>query len=459
MITRLLNSGAIASPSVLIIPVTLLLLPLLLKETGTEFIGKLLFLNTLIGASQILSFGSEKKLLLEMIENEHRISLTRALYIAFTPCVFILAVSASLIALTLHYSHQFLFVDYIYLILIGALQQVVFLVARSVLYSLGLFRFNAQQTLLHSSMVYIAPLILLNTSDYNSHPFLLWSVVASKTIIALYCTLIAFKKYPKTSTNQVEKIHFSDIYTKGKWMGISTSIFLLFESVERYFIQSFLGMSAVAIYAIPIQITQKMAVLPVSLSQAIYAEKNKLSPQNYLKEIRLISLISWPPMVLSAVFGTQLLQLWLGAAYDHKMIDILIIGLAAFTFWGVSHILSTLGEIQNNPMKFALVDVFGLLIYVSIIILANESLNIFHFSMLLLFREVNTFALKLLLLKIPAKRAKGIILNMGVLLATSICFLHVDGQISVAIAVFSSLFLIAFNFNFIRDVFSNSYAS
>ena len=141
------------------------------------------------------------------------------------------------------------------------------------------------------------------------------------------------------------------------------------------------------------------------------------------------------------------------------MLDILVIGLVAFTFWGINHILSTLGKIQNKSMKFALTDLFSLLIYVSVVILENEHFNLFHFLMLLLFREVNNFALKLLFLKFSPKRTNAIILNMGIILTGSICFLYADNQTSITVALAISLFLLALNFSFFKGFFSDSHES
>ena len=95
------NTLIISLPSVLVIPVTLISVPILLDKLGTELLGDLILINTLFYFSQIILFGTDKVLSRILIEKQFSYHYWSIFTFSFLPFFAFLVVLFGVCALLL----------------------------------------------------------------------------------------------------------------------------------------------------------------------------------------------------------------------------------------------------------------------------------------------------------------------------------------------------------------------
>ena len=219
------------------------------------------------------------------------------------------------------------------------------IVQRSILQANEKFSTLGMANLGYMSAVQYMPLlvILIAPGNANITSFLCGVLVAR----VLVTTVLFFpsRHHVKNLTFQ-QTVFFVQLFHYGKWMGVNQSIQIIFDGADRYLLSLFSTPSAVALYAIPLQVNQKLAVLPVAMAQVVFnrsVTSNKIQSNKYLAD--LVAVAPFCAIIFLCVCN-PLFELWLGQQFDNK-----ILTLAALLFIAViltSHNFITTSILESS---------------------------------------------------------------------------------------------------------------
>jgi O-antigen/teichoic acid export membrane protein len=154
----------------------------------------------------------------------------------------------------------------------------------------------------------------------------------------------------------------------GGWITVSAIIGPLMVTADRFGIGAILGATAVATYTIPFQLAQRVSVLPVALSNAIFP---KLSAQSSLEHtqsmaregVRILAALMTPPVAAGVFFMNPFLHLWLGRDFATAGTAVGQLALVGWWLNGVATMPLALLHARSRPRVTAIVHTCELLPY------------------------------------------------------------------------------------------------
>jgi O-antigen/teichoic acid export membrane protein len=154
---------------------------------------------------------------------------------------------------------------------------------------------------------------------WKSGPNLVWLLAAAVMARVIGALGLAFRCWQELVRGQRISPHRSEIVTLmkyGGWVNL-TSIFgpVLF-MIDRFVIGALIGASAVTSYTVPVQLGQRMTILPAALTTALFPRLSASRPeeQRALAERAMLSLsgLIAAPFVAAVFLIGPFLQLWVG---------------------------------------------------------------------------------------------------------------------------------------------------
>jgi O-antigen/teichoic acid export membrane protein len=154
----------------------------------------------------------------------------------------------------------------------------------------------------------------------------------------------------------------------GGWVSLSQVIGPLFLYVDRLMIASFMALSAVAYYTVPQETVNRMLILPLSLTSALYPilsgwstgmRGSEYAGAMYTRAVKYVAVLILPLAVLLFVFSREVLMVWMGEEFSGHgafAMQILLVGLL---FNAVAQIPVTALHAYGRPdlpAKFNLVE-------------------------------------------------------------------------------------------------------
>jgi len=154
----------------------------------------------------------------------------------------------------------------------------------------------------------------------------------------------------------------------GGWVSLSQATGPLFLYVDRLMIATFMALPAVAYYTVPQETVSRMLILPLSMTAALYPvlsgwstgmKGSELAGAAYARAVKYVALLILPPAVLLFGFSQEILRAWMGAEFaghGSLPLQILLVGLL---FNAVSQIPVTALHAYGRPdlpAKFNLVE-------------------------------------------------------------------------------------------------------
>ena len=410
----------LASPSVFSIPLTLISVPLCLSSIGTASYGILILLFLLQNQCHVLLFGAEKNLIRLIIQKRTTPdNLVATMLIAFLYGVCFVAIAAILVLFLGGIDYLPLSNTTFSLLLAGIPVHLLWTVQRSILQAKEKFNTLGWASLGYMSAVQYVPLLVIlvvpETANINSFLCGLFAVRLTVTAMLFFPFVNQMKK-PKFQ----QTVFFVQLFHYGKWMGINQTIQIIFDGADRYLLGLFSTSSAIALYAIPMQVTQKLAVLPVAMAQIVFnrsVTSDKRQSDTYLKD-----LIAVAPLFAMTFFCVckPLFDLWLGQHFDNDILVLAALLFVAVIFTGLNFISASILESSGRARQLARYDLTAMLPLLIIMASLTYKFGATGTAVALIMKEATFFVLRLLILR-PLRSLLITILLSLTFMAVSVC--------------------------------------
>lgn len=159
---------------------------------------------------------------------------------------------------------------------------------------------------------------------------------------------------------------------------------LLVQHLDRLLVALFLSAGTVAFYAVPLDLAQKLLVVPSNVSLAFYpaacaaAAPSERSTFYFLYErtSRAVAVATFPLAMVLVVFAGPILSFWVGPAVAARSADLLRVLAAAYALMALTAIPSNAADALNRPEISARYSIAGLAINVTLAVILIPRLGI-----------------------------------------------------------------------------------
>lgn len=385
MLKKIINNSLITSlPSVLSLFLSLISVPIFLREIGLQNYGEYIFMHLLTSLGLVLNFGVGKLLIVNSINEKENLFYNA---IIVTLCI---SIGVFLTNYIIFLSLKILNLKLIFITL-GICLTIIYYTVESNLILKKKFKLLSIFNFLFFAFSLNAPIIIIIFSElnYNVSQVFIISLLIKFGFLLLFLffeiiflkkrRLINFKKY-------LENLKY------GIWYSGSNILLMSYAYLDKYFIKFYLSSSALAIYSIPQQICGKINILSKAISTVYLPEiKYKKSHVSYNKVINIYFFIFFPILLISFNFFDELLIFWLKENYNVKIYSLTKIFALVYFFNSFSEIIIAEFEATKKIDKITKIEalifpVFLILLFSIFITYKNEN-TIFNVAYFLLLKE------------------------------------------------------------------------
>ncbi len=165
----------------------------------------------------------------------------------------------------------------------------------------------------------------------------------------------------------------------GGWVTLSSLIWPVITSLDRFMIGAFLTMSAVSFYSAPYEVVTRLGVIPGSLGMTLFPAFSVLNGREnaaegsrvFIRSTKYLFLVLAPLSIFLAFFAGDFLQIWLGGDFrleSTRVFQILLLGYLAGALANIPYgFLQAVGR-PDLPTKYQLIELayYGPLMWVFI---------------------------------------------------------------------------------------------
>lgn len=165
---------------------------------------------------------------------------------------------------------------------------------------------------------FIGPLLI--TFFSNSLIPIVWVLIVARLIAFVYLCLFALKVMPFLKKFKMIKLDvMKSMFSYGGWMTITNIVSPLLTYFDRFILGALVSVTTVAYYTTPYEIITKLWVIPVSLVRVLFPEFSKIYNHDrahtiklFVNGVKYIFIILFPVILLIITFAFEGLNLWLG---------------------------------------------------------------------------------------------------------------------------------------------------
>ncbi|HXU99997.1 MAG TPA: flippase [Caulobacteraceae bacterium] len=196
-----------------------------------------------------------------------------------------------------------------------------------------------------------------------SLPLVLGGAVAARVLALLALGVLCRRELTRGYLVRLRRGEVSMLLGYGAWVTVASVFGPFLVMIDRLVIGAILGASAVAVYAVPYQLAQRIAIVPAALTNALFPRLAAATPQERQAQsveaiFTLAGILTLP--VVGAIFILDpFLHLWLGgslATQASPIGRILLIGFWINAFALVSYIALQAGGRPDLVSKVLLVE-------------------------------------------------------------------------------------------------------
>jgi O-antigen/teichoic acid export membrane protein len=144
-----------------------------------------------------------------------------------------------------------------------------------------------------------------------------------RLIACLALAAISFRLNPGLLSKITVRLHVArSLVHFGGWMTVTNIVSPLMVSLDRLLLGSLISMSAVAYYATPSEIVNRLFVLPTAIVGVLFpafasgfVQDKAKTGLLYARGVKYVLLSLFPPLLLMVVFARPGLTLWLGSDF------------------------------------------------------------------------------------------------------------------------------------------------
>lgn len=397
---QLKDAVKLASPSFLSIPITLITVPACLSVIGVSAYGILLIFFLVINQSHMLLFGSEKNLVLEILNKSNDLpNLYAVQIITFLYGVFFALFSIVIIASLGFFETTPMSASNLYVLAASIPLHLLWSAQRAILQGREKYNALGLTTFLYMTATQYMPLAIILFAPDSSKTVtnFLWAVLIARTVITL-CIIPLTKINAETATSS----HSFDVFrlmNYGKWMGFNQMIQIFFDGADRYFLGIFLSPAAVAIYSIPMQVAQKLAAIPVAFSLIVFNKTSASSAKKSENHFLCFSLIA--PLISAFYFTVNgpFFKFWLGHHATPIILELAILTFTAVIFTSFNFVLTSIIEASGNAKQLTRYDSIMFMPLIGLVALLTFQFGVFGAVSALISKEIIFFILRLKVLR------------------------------------------------------------
>lgn len=251
---------------------------------------------------------------------------------------------------------------------LGIVFTVIYFTTESIFQSKKQFGYLSLYNLIFFSFSVSLPIMFLLTNNpYNYQEIFFISLLIKLLTLILFGYLAIDYSFFKTNKHKVKNTKLLNL---SLWLTYTNIINYIYDYSDKYFIKSFLGPSALAIYSIPQQITSKITLLSKAMSSVLLPDLSE-NKSNYLfnYSINFIIFFMSPVLMLMFDYFEIIFKIWLNNNVTNEMINLSKIFTISFLFSSISHILVTKFEAQNIIKKNFKIEIFSFPFYIFFVLL------------------------------------------------------------------------------------------
>ena len=399
----LTSSSILSVPGFVSIFISLLSIPTHLKYAGPENYGNYIIFHFILMISINLNFGIGKSVAISInnfISKKREISYEAIIYtINIVYIIFI-------IFLALYLLNKFLIVNffdsykYMLYLFIGSIITIFFITFEGILQGNRKFKsISILNLFFFSFSISIPSLVLIYNQNLTLENLIFISILIKFFSILIMLLIINNNNLYKVSKS---KILLKNLKKNSKWITLNSVLIQFYDLFDKYLIKIFLGPVAVATYSIPQQLTGKLSIISKSFSAFLLPDLSKKKINNLNLNFSLQIFIKFIPIFIFIIlpFYPIILKFWLGNAYNDTIHNLTKIFSISVIFSCASHILITKFEAsktlyKNLKIEFYLMPVFLFILF----FLTSKNYSLLNIAILILFKELILFFLRLNFLK------------------------------------------------------------
>lgn len=202
--------------------------------------------------------------------------------------------------------------------------------------------FNIIRSLV-GSLTFIFPCVFLYF--YHDLRFLVLGLLVAR-LVSLLAIFFLILNYVKIREFKFDFIILKDLFSFGGWLTITNIISPLMVYMDKILVSKVVGAHDAAFYAAPSELVNKMSVVPVAITRALFPRLSALQGRedyDYVKKQAYIYMlvISIPVAILGCILAPLGIELWLGERFVDTSAVALQIMLIGFVFNSISLISYT----------------------------------------------------------------------------------------------------------------------
>jgi O-antigen/teichoic acid export membrane protein len=229
---------------------------------------------------------------------------------------------------------------------------------------------------------YILPLIGLYFK--LDLPGIVLLLLLSKLFVAVI--LFIFNAYVFPGIIKIPRFQmylFRRVVIFGGWISLSGILGTFFNYFDRFLIASLGSVSTVTYYVAPHEIISKLAIIPSSITSALFPafsyhglDNKKIITEMFARPIKYLFLIMVPILMVILIFSNHFLSFWLGAEFAEKSTLVLQILAVSFFLNAIGFVPFTALHGLGRPDLKAKLDLFQVPIFLILCFLLIPKMGI-----------------------------------------------------------------------------------
>jgi O-antigen/teichoic acid export membrane protein len=391
-----LNSFLSALPGFFSVLLSLLSIPIYLKYGGTKEYGDYIFLHFLSFIAIILNLGLGKisTIIISQKKNNdeaawHLIKKT------IKNCFFILLIFIFLII----FQNEILpkvSKNVLFLASIGIILTNIFVTIEGIFQGKKLFIGLMLINLFFYGVSLSLPTFLL-VFKYTSYQNIFLISLIIKVIVIFFCIAYLFKNKQLKFFFQTN-LALLNLKTQ-KWFSISNLLSFMYDLIDKYLINFYLGPIALATYSIPQQATGKLSIISKGISAVLlptiaFEKKKELKNSTFAISLKIFIFVV--PLLIFILFNffNIFFEFWLGKNSSSEIVNLAKIFSIIAWVSGLSHLIISYYEGSGSIKKNSIIEItfFPIFFIFLYFLILNKDLIIISYFILL--KEIILFFLR-----------------------------------------------------------------
>jgi len=350
-------------PGVISTIISIISIPIYLSINGVADYGNYIFFHFVSSLGFILNLGLGKGSVIQFKKEGNNYLIFRYSIIYTLIIIFFLFIIFFIFSI-----FNFFNILNLILYLLGIVFTVIYFTTEGIFQSKKQFGYLSLYNLIFFSFSVSLPIIfLLTNNSYNYQEIFFISLLIKILTLIVFGYLAIDYSFFKSNKHKLKNTKLLNL---SLWLTYTNIINYIYDYSDKYFIKSFLGPSALAIYSIPQQITSKITLLSKAMSSVLLPDLSE-NKSNYLfnYSINFIIFFMSPVLMLMFDYFEIIFKIWLNNNVTNEMINLSKIFTISFLFSSISHILVTKFEAQNIIKKNFKIEIFSFPFYIFFVLL------------------------------------------------------------------------------------------